>query len=164
MSIIENNNIPSDKEFISSFEMYKEKFHILIDFGKMDYETRKGCKLGHSGGNLYISYSNIYQGVVRWWYVERREDLYSYLDTEFNNYAQFLKEVDAVAQSVPYHTWIKQVILYNIKFIKGIKPGLEKIKYIYSNYSILDDKVDSIIATLDKFLEKHREIIVINSV
>jgi hypothetical protein len=164
MSITENKNIPSDKEFISSFEIYKDKFNMLIDFGEMDYDMRKGCKLGHSGGNLYISHNTIYQSVHRWWYVEGREDLYSYLDDEFNNYAIFLKEVNIVAQEVPYHMWIKELISYNIKFINGIKSGLDKIKYIYSNYPALDTKVNSIIATLDEFLVKHREIIVINSV
>ena len=164
MSIITNKDIPSDKEFISSFEIYKDKFNMLIDFGKMGYDMRKGCKLGHSGGNLYISHNTIYQSVHRWWYKEGREDLYSYLDIEFKNYTNFLKEVDIVAQKVPYHTWIKKVISYNIKFINGIKPGLEKIKYIYSNYPVLDTKVNSIIATLDEFLVKHREILVINNV
>ena len=75
-----------------------------------------------------------------------------------------MKEVDIVAQKVPYHTWIKELISYNIKFINGIKPGLDKVKYIYSNYPVLNTKVNSIIATLDEFLVKHREIIVINSV
>ena len=126
-------------------QRYREKFGILEEFGQMPYDTRKDCKIGTTGGNLYISTNGyLYQSLERWWYKESRYTIVTYLEKEFSDYCEFLKFILEYQKKSPYNKKIKELINENIAFIEKILVGLEKMKFIYLNFTELNNTVDEI--------------------
>ena len=148
------NNVKYDfKALNKSSQIYRQKFDQLYVFGKMDYESRKGCKIGNNGGLIHIYFNNTLQSVQRWWYKESREELCNYLASEFTDYIKFLSNINNIFQQNPYQKNLKDLYENEIKFIECILPGLEKCKYIYSDFKMLDFRIDNIIASLNKYIE-----------
>jgi hypothetical protein len=141
------------QELDEQSQTYKQKFDQLYIFGKMDYESRKGCKIGNNGGMIYIYSNNTFQSLQRWWYRESREDFLNYLSAEFTDYIHFLSKIQELHKQVPYQSDLKKLWEENINFIGCIFPGLDKCKYIYNDFKMLDYKIDNIMSSLKQFVD-----------
>jgi len=140
------------KELIDKSSVFKEKFDQLYVFGNMEYEQRKGCKIGHSGGVIHIYPASYYQSVSRWWYSESRNELLKYFEKEIPNYVKYLNDISNIKKQNPYQQNLSELCENNCKFIKCISPGLEKCKYIYSDFPELERKINEYIKFLDEFI------------
>jgi hypothetical protein len=145
------------KELVNTSFKFKEQFDQLYIFGDMDYEQRKGCKIGHVGGIIQIYTASYFQSISRWWNGESRMELLKYLDSEVADYITFLNNLSNIRKFNPYKQDLKDLCENNIKFIKCIIPGLEKCKYIYSDFKELEGKIDKYTNSLRDFNKKHSD-------
>jgi hypothetical protein len=90
------------------------------------------------------------QKLSRWWWSENREKTFKYLDSDFNEFVDFLDNIKLHTTSINYIYFsklIKRICLYCNKII----PGLYNLKETYENITKMKAKIDSIIMILIDF-------------
>jgi len=90
------------------------------------------------------------QKLSRWWWSENREKTFKYLDSDFNEFVDFLDNIKLHTTSINYIYFsklIKKICVYCNKII----PGLYNLKETYENITKMKAKIDSIIMILIDF-------------
>jgi hypothetical protein len=145
------------RDMMETSAIFNNKFKVLKEFGNLEYEERQGCKIGNKGGNLYISYNHYIQSVFRWWYNESRHELSRYLNREFEDYKLFLDMITKVTKQQPYNPEITSLREDNIQFIEQILDGVDKMQYIYDDFSEMEENVEIIKKNLNQFVQAHSD-------
>ena len=147
-------NIYDIADMTKNFESFQKKFKAIVTLGEMENIYR--CKLGHYNDLMYINRSyKVVQGFSRWYYGESRENLFKYLDKEFNNYICLLEMITLASERTPYNSPLITLRESNLVFIKALLPGFKKMKEIYKDYSDLNVKIDRIQTALFGFITLH---------
>ena len=123
----------------------------------------EGDKIGKYNDKYYIQQASMFQKFQRWWSNENRIKTYNNLDKDFTN---FFKLCDTIKDNNFFNKQTKNDV---VELVKGIIPGLYKLKTTYNNCEPGSDgeklsiKIDSIILTLIDFKDEINDINVINT-
>lgn len=135
---------------------YEQKTNKEIKKFMMKLNILKNIKIGdkigkYKTGDYYIVEAGYTQRFWRLWYSENRENTWSYLDTDFN---EFVKYLDRLLLKINLNRFYKKCILNLLTFINDIIQGLYNLKQTYADTKKMVSKVDSIILILLDFKEK----------
>ena len=135
--------------FNNKIVTFKEKFKIFTDLSVNE-------KIGKDSKGEYWVYKEGYlpyqQQICRMWYRENRDLTITQLDTDFNNFIQFLDLFKNEYQTDNAGDYTR--LRVNLcEFIDSIIPGLYNLKQTYKDYLPMINKIDAIIFTLLDFKE-----------
>ena len=144
---IDETNTPESINVLKKTEIYKNRFRALgtIEIGdKVGIDERTMC--------LYkeISYPYI-QSVVRWYYGQSRDNLHTYLDTQFAEYMTILDRVLSFYNKDPHNEVYQKMVSSNMRILCNIVPGLHNLRLTYVDCLKIHNKLYSIILTLKDY-------------
>ena len=146
-----SNSVSNNIQLSENFNIFKHKLKIFT-------LVSEGEKIGKYKDEYYIFSNTWSRQIWRWYYNENRNNTFSYLTEEFENFVKFL---DLVIETIKvefnkpiYKKLIKQINF----FIKNIIVGLYNLKKTYIDSDEISNKVDSIILTLLDFKKESNEI------
>lgn len=139
-----SNSISNNVKLSDNFNELKKKLKIFTLISE-------GEKIGKYNDQYYIFSNTWSRQLWRWYYHENRNNTFSYLDSEFNDFIKFLDLInETISEEINKNIYTKLINKINF-FIKNLILGLYNLKKTYIDSDILNNKVDSIILTLLDF-------------
>ena len=121
-----------------SFEKFQNEFGILK-------ELKNGDKVGFDdSNNIYISVSSYIQGLTRWFYSQKRDEVFRKLDDSIQDYLLYLQYVDDVytnTTSLHYANIVKQVITRISSLSTSIINALDILRTTYQDDNDIIQKI-----------------------
>ena len=146
-----SNTVSNNIKLSDNFNDFKKKMKVFTLISE-------GEKIGKYNGEYYIFSNTWSRQMWRWYYNENRNNTFSYLNSEFEEFVKFL---DLVIQTI--NTEVNKTIYTKLInkinfFIKNIIVGLYNLKKTYIDCDKLNNKIDSIILTLIDFKNESNDI------
>jgi hypothetical protein len=116
-------------------------------------------KFGKYNDAYFITKPGILQMPTRHFYGQDRTKSCEFLKTDFQNFAGLLDNILTCLKSGCNYKEVKEFIFKILNFVNRIIPGLYSIKITYPDYTIICNRVDSIILTLIDFRNETNQII-----
>ena len=118
------------EKLATSFEGFRKKLGILENL-------KSGDKIGFDEQNeIYISVNNYIQGLSRWYYSQKREDVFRKLDEQLQEYLLYLRYVDDVytnTTNIQNASIVKELILRISKLSTSIINALDVLRATYKD-------------------------------
>ena len=146
-----SNTVSNNIKLSDKFDIYKKRLKVFTLISE-------GEKIGRYNNEYYIFSNTWSRQMWRWYYNENRNNTFSYLDSEFDDFVKFLDLIiETINSEINKSIYVKLVNKINF-FIKNIIVGLYNLKKTYIDCDKLNNKVDSIILTLIDFKKESNEI------
>jgi len=146
-----SNTVSNNIKLSDNFDIYKKRLKVFTLISE-------GEKIGRYNNEYYIFSNTWSRQMWRWYYNENRNNTFSYLDSEFDDFVKFLDLIiETINSEINKSIYVKLINKINF-FIKNIIVGLYNLKKTYIDCDKLNNKVDSIILTLIDFKKESNEI------
>ena len=146
-----SNTVSNNIKLSDKFDIYKKRLKVFTLISE-------GEKIGRYNNEYYIFSNTWSRQMWRWYYNENRNNTFSYLDSEFDDFVKFLDLIiETINSEINKSIYVKLINKINF-FIKNIIVGLYNLKKTYIDCDKLNNKVDSIILTLIDFKKESNEI------
>lgn len=134
------------EKLTTSVEGFRKKLGILENL-------KSGDKIGFdNSNNIYINENNYIQGLSRWFYSQKREEVFRKLDEYIQDYLLYLRYVDDVytnTKNLYYSNIVKQVITSISSLSTSIINALDILRKTYQDDSEIVNKIMSLKNSID---------------
>ena len=136
----------------NTFENFKKKLEIF-----KEYDGYQKLWINQETDLLIIDDSYYFQKVIRWWYVQNRDNICNYLEKVLEHYKLFIQMINVGLNNPLYKNTILNIHNSNVEFLLSIKKGLLNMLVIYPYHDKLKTVINSFDHCIDRYYNAHND-------